>query len=59
MESDKDMFEFFNEFIFLDHSETGVVVKVIILRKYIRNRFHNTIPSTRILTTLSLLTTLF
>ena len=51
METDKDMFKFFNEFIFLDHSEGGVDV----LRKYIINRFHNTIPPTRILTTLSLI----
>ena len=51
METDKDMFKFFNEFIFLDNSESGVDV----LRKYIINRFHNTIPPTRILTILSLI----
>ena len=55
METDKDMFRFFNEFIFLDHLEVGVDVKVNVLRKYIINRFHNTIPPTRILTTLSLI----
>ena len=49
METDKDMFKFFNEFIFLDHLEVGVDVKVNVLRKYIINRFHNTIPPTRIL----------
>ena len=54
MENDKDMFKFFNEFIFFDPSETGVDVKINVLRKHIINRFHNTIPSTRILTTLSL-----
>ena len=35
MENDKNMFEFFNEFIFLDHSEVGIDVKVNDLRKYI------------------------
>ena len=54
MESDKDMFQFFNEFIFLDHSEVGIDVKVNDLRKYVINGFHNTIPPSRILTTLSL-----
>ena len=53
MESDTEMFKFFNEFNFLDHSETGVDVKVNVLRKYIINRFHDTIPPSRILTTLS------
>ena len=33
MESDKAMFKFFNEFIFLDHSKIGVDVKVNVLRK--------------------------
>ena len=55
MESDEDMFNFFNEFIFLDHSEVGIDVKVNDLRKYIINRFHNTIHPTGILTTLSLI----
>ena len=55
MKSDKDMFKFFNEFIFLDHSEVGIDVKVNDLRKYILNRFYNTIPQSRILTTLSLI----
>ena len=55
MESDKVMFKFINEFIFLDHSEGGVDVRVNVLRKYIINRFRNTIPPTRILTTLSLI----
>ena len=49
------MFKFFNEFIFVDHLEVGVDVKVNVLRKYNTNRFHETIPSTRILSTLSLL----
>ena len=40
MESDKAMFKFFNEFIFLDQSKIGVDVKVNVLRKYIINRFH-------------------
>ena len=51
METDKDMFKF----IFLDHSEGGVDVNVNVLRKYIINSFHNTIPPSRILTTLSLI----
>ena len=55
MQCDKDMFKFFNEFIFLDHSEVGIDVKVNDLRKYIINRFYNTIPPSRILKTLSLL----
>ena len=49
------MFKFFNEFIFLDHLEVGVVVNVNVLRKYIINRFLETIHPNRILTTLSLL----
>ena len=55
METDKTMFKFFNEFTFLDHSKIGVDVKVNVLRKYIINRFHDTIPPSRILTTLSLI----
>ena len=54
MESDKDLFKCFNEFVFLDHYEVGNDVKVNDLRKHIINRFHNNIPQTRILTTLSL-----
>ena len=55
MESDKGMFKFFNEFIFIDHSKVGVDVKVNVLRKYNINRFHDTIPPSRKLTTLSLI----
>ena len=55
METDKDMFEFFNEFIFLDHSKDGIDFKINILRKYIINRFHKTIPASRMLTVLSLI----
>ena len=55
METDKDMFKFFNEFIFLDHSEGGIDVNVNILRKYILNRFHKAVPASRILITLSLI----
>ena len=55
MENDKDMFKFFNDFIFLDHLKVGVDVKVNGLRKYIINRFYQSIPPSRILTTLSLL----
>ena len=55
MKSDKEMFEFFNEFIFLDHSINGVNIEVDILRKYIINRFHKTIPSSRMLIVLSLI----
>ena len=53
METDKDMFKFFNEFIFLDHSKGCIDVNVNILRKYIINRFHKAVPPSRILTTLS------
>ena len=49
------MCKFFNLFIFLDHSETGVDVKVNVLRKYIIHRFHDTIPPSRIMTKLSLI----
>ena len=59
MESDKDLFNFFNEFTFLDHLEVGVDVNVNILRKYTINRFHESIPSIRILTTLSFLDDVF
>ena len=55
MESDKEMFKFFIEFVLFDHSETGVDVKVDVLRKNIINRFHDTISPSRILTTLSLI----
>ena len=53
MKTDKAMFKFFNEFIFLDHSKNGVEVNI--LRKYIINRFHKTIPPSRMLTVLSLI----
>ena len=49
------MFELFNKFIFPNHLEVGVDVNVNVLRKYIINRFHEIIPSSRILSTLSLL----
>ena len=55
MESDKVMFKFFNEFIFLDLFEVGNDVKVNDLRKYIINRFCKTITHSRIVTTLSLI----
>ena len=55
MKIDKEMFNFFNEFIFMDNSFYGVNIEVDILRKYIINRFHKTIPSTRILTVLSII----
>ena len=49
------MFNFFIELTFFDHSKGGVDVKVNDFRKYVLNRFFNTIPSSRILTTLSLI----
>ena len=55
MDSNEDMFKIFNEYVFLVHSEGGNDVKVNVLRKYIIHRFHNTITSSRILTTLSLI----
>ena len=55
MENDKDMFKFFNEIIFLDHLKVGVDAKVNDLRKYMINRFYQSILPSRILTTLSLL----
>ena len=55
MENDKNLINFLNEFILLDHLEFVVDVKVTVLRKYIINRFHEFIPLSRILTTLSLL----
>ena len=51
----KICFSFFNEFVFLGQSETGLDVNVDDLRKYILNGFHETIPSCRNLTTLSFL----
>ena len=55
METDKDMFIFFNEFIFLDHLEVGIDVNVNVVRIYINNRIQETIPSSRIITKISLL----
>ena len=55
MENDKDMFKFFNEFIFFDLSKIGVDVKVNGLRNYLINIFHQTIPPSRILKTPSLI----
>ena len=55
MQSDEGMFKFLNEFIFLDHSQDGIDVKVNDLRKYIINRFYNTIPPSRISTAKSLI----
>ena len=55
MDTDKDMFMFFNEFMFLDHSKDGIDFKIDILGKYILNRFHKTIPPTRMLIVLSLI----
>ena len=49
------MFKFFDEFIFLDHLEVAIDEKINVLSKYILNRFHNTIPPSRLSTTLSLL----
>ena len=54
METNKDMFEFFNKFIFLDLSE-GVAEEINIVRKYVINRFHKTVPASRMLTVLSLI----
>ena len=59
MEGDEDMFNSFNDFIFLAHSEDGVDVNVNVLRKYIINRFHKAVPPSRILITLSLIDDIF
>ena len=55
MKTDKEMFKFFMEFIFMDNSCNGVNIEVDILRKYIINRFHKNIPATRMLTILSII----
>ena len=55
MENDKDVFKFFNEVIFVDRLAFGVDVNINDLKKCNISRFHETIPSSRIITTLSLL----
>jgi len=55
MNKDKDMFKFFNEFIFIDTSKNCLEFETNILRKYIINRFHKTIPQSRMLEVLSLI----
>ena len=55
MKTGKEMFKFFNEFIFLDHSKDSKDFEIDILRKYIINRFHKTIPASRMLIVLSLI----
>ena len=55
METDKDMYKFFIEFVFLDHSLVDLDENVIVLRKYIIKRFHKAVPPSKILKTLSLI----
>ena len=54
MESDKYMFDFFKEFLFIDQSGGGNDVNVNVVRKFFINRFHKAVPPNRIIITLPL-----
>ena len=53
METDRELFNFFNKAIFYDYKNLECLVDFNIVRKYIINRFHETIPVSRILFALS------
>ena len=55
METDRNMFIFLKEFIFLDFCEVVVDVNVNVLRKKFINRFHKAVPPSRTLITISLI----
>ena len=48
MRTDKKKFIFFIEFNFYNHSKLDSAIKVDVLRKYIMNRFHKTVPPSQI-----------
>ena len=54
METDKEKFIVFNEFIFLDHSEAGIGVNLNVLKKSFINRLHEAVLLSRKLIPLSL-----
>ena len=55
METDKELFNFFNKAIFYDYKNLECLSDLNIVRKCIINRFHETIPVSRILFALSII----
>ena len=55
METDKDMFKFFNDFIFLAHSEVEVTENVNVLRQFTIGGFQKAVSPSRVPITLSLI----
>ena len=55
METDRELFNFFNKSIVYDYKNLECLVDFNIVRKYIIKRFHETIPVSRILFALSII----
>ena len=55
MKTIKDVLNFCNTAIFFDYSNQEIITEFNQVRKYIINRFHESIPSSRIILTLSII----
>ena len=55
MNSDREIFDFCNRAIFFDYNSPKCIEEFNKLRKYLINRFHETIPISRILFVLSII----
>ena len=55
METIKDLLEFTNSAVFYDFKNIGIICELNPVRTFIINRFYKTIPSSRILVSLSVI----
>ena len=55
METVKDLLEFTNDAVFYDYKNIGIICELHPVRTFIINRFYKTIPSSRILVSLSII----
>ena len=55
METTKDILNFCNDAVFYDYKNIGTICELNPVRTFIINRFHKTIPYTRILVSLSII----
>ena len=54
METVKDLLKFCNDAVFYDYKNIGIICELNPVRTFIINRFHKTIPYTRILVSLGI-----
>ena len=59
METVKDLLKFTNDAVFYDYKNIAIVCELNLVRTFIINRFYKTIPSSRILVSLSIIDDIF